>query len=99
MAELTLTGLRVLREVAARGSFTAAAKSLGYTQSAVSRQVAGLEGAAGTSLFERTARGVRLTDAGGALLRRAGPRPREGRGPPRGDAGGSRGRGPGARGG
>jgi DNA-binding transcriptional LysR family regulator len=72
MAELSLTGLRVLREVAARGSFTAAAESLGYTQSAVSRQVAGLESAAGAPLFERTARGVRITDAGGALLRRAG---------------------------
>jgi DNA-binding transcriptional LysR family regulator len=72
MADLSLTGLRVLREVAAGGSFTAAAASLGYTQSAVSRQVAGLEAAAGTRLFERTARGVRLTDAGGALLRRAG---------------------------
>jgi DNA-binding transcriptional LysR family regulator len=72
MGEISLTGLRVLREVAGHGSFTAAAKSLGYTQSAVSRQVAGLESAAGTSLFERTARGVRLTDAGGALLRRAG---------------------------
>jgi len=47
MAELSLTGLRVLREVASRGSFTAAAESLGYTQSAVSRQVAGLETAAG----------------------------------------------------
>jgi DNA-binding transcriptional LysR family regulator len=72
MGELSLTGLRVLREVAASGSFTAAASSLGYTQSAVSRQVAGLENAAGAQLFERTARGVRLTDAGGALLRRAG---------------------------
>jgi DNA-binding transcriptional LysR family regulator len=72
MGEISLTGLRVLREVAGRGSFTAAAKSLGYTQSAVSRQVAGLESAAGTPLFERTARGVHLTDAGGALLRRAG---------------------------
>jgi DNA-binding transcriptional LysR family regulator len=72
MAELTLTGLGVLREVAARGSFTAAAESLGYTQSAVSRQVAGLERAAGTALFERTARGVRLTDAGNALLGHAG---------------------------
>ncbi len=71
MAELSLTGLRVLREVAARGSFTAAAESLGYTQSAVSRQVASLETAAGTALFERTVRGVHLTDAGGALLRRA----------------------------
>ena len=71
MAELALNGFRILREVAARGSFTAAAESLGYTQSAVSRQVAGLESAAGTPLFERAARGVRLTDAGAALLRRA----------------------------
>jgi DNA-binding transcriptional LysR family regulator len=72
MTEISVTGLRVLREVAAQGSFTAAAKTLGYTQSAVSRQVAGLEGAAGTPLFERSARGVRPTDAGEALLQRAG---------------------------
>jgi DNA-binding transcriptional LysR family regulator len=72
MAELSLTGLRVLREVAARGSFTAAAESLGYTQSAVSRQAAALERAAGTPLFERAARGVRLRDAGETLLQRAG---------------------------
>ena len=71
MADLNLTGLRVLREVAARGSFTAAAESLGYTQSAVSRQVAALESAAGTPLFERRARGVTPTEAGAALLRRA----------------------------
>src|SRR5262249_15456026 len=71
MAELSTTGLRVLREVAALGSFTAAARSLGYTQSAVSRQVAGLETAAGTPLFERAARGVRLTEAGEGLLVRA----------------------------
>jgi len=72
MAELSLIGLRVLREVASQGSFTAAAGSLGYTQSAVSRQVAGLETAAGMPLFERTARGVRLTSAGELLLQRAG---------------------------
>ncbi len=72
MTELSLTGLRVLREVAARGSFTAAAESLGYTQSAISRQVAALEGAAGTPLFERAARGVRITEAGETLLLRAG---------------------------
>jgi DNA-binding transcriptional LysR family regulator len=71
MAELNLTGLRVLREVAEQGSFTAAAGSLGYTQSAISRQVAGLERAAGAALFERTPRGVRLTDAGATLVRRA----------------------------
>jgi DNA-binding transcriptional LysR family regulator len=68
MAELTLTGLRVLREVAAHGSFTAAAESLGYTQSAVSRQVASLEAAAGTHLFKRGSRGVQLTEAGRVLL-------------------------------
>jgi DNA-binding transcriptional LysR family regulator len=72
MAELSVTGLRVFREVAARGSFTAAAESLGYTQSAVSRQVAALEGSAGTPLFERGARGVRLTNAGETLLQHAG---------------------------
>ncbi len=72
MADLSLTGLRVLREVAARGSFTGAAKSLGYTQSAVSRRVAALEAAAGVPLFERGSRGVKPTDAGAALLGRAG---------------------------
>jgi DNA-binding transcriptional LysR family regulator len=72
MAELTLLGLRVVREVAARGSFTAAAASLGYTQSAVSRQVAAMEAAAGAPLFERGARGVRPTESGQALLRHAG---------------------------
>jgi DNA-binding transcriptional LysR family regulator len=68
MADLSLSGMRVLREIAARGSFTEAAESLGYTQSAVSRQVAALEAAAGTPLFDRGARGVRLNEAGAALL-------------------------------
>jgi DNA-binding transcriptional LysR family regulator len=71
MAEFSLTSLRVVREVAARGSFSAAADRLGYTQSAVSRQVALAERAAGAALFERLARGVRLTDAGRLVLRHA----------------------------
>ena len=71
MSELTLVGLRVVQEVAARGSFTAAADALGYTQSAVSRQVAAMEQAAGAPLFERLARGVRPTGAGNVLLRHA----------------------------
>jgi DNA-binding transcriptional LysR family regulator len=71
MAELSVTGLRVLREVAEAGSFSAAARGLGYTQSAVSRQVAGLEAAAGRRLFERRREGVRLTPAGVRLLVRA----------------------------
>lgn len=66
-----LTGLRVLREVAERGTFTAAAATLGYTQSAVSRQVAALERTAGATLFERRSDGVRLTSAGLALLTHA----------------------------
>ncbi|WP_374198359.1 LysR family transcriptional regulator [Streptomyces sp. ISL-12] len=68
---MTLVGLRVLREVAERGTFTAAAEALGYTQSAVSRQVAGLEQAAGVRLFDRHPGGVRLTGPGRALLRHA----------------------------
>jgi DNA-binding transcriptional LysR family regulator len=69
--EMTLVGLRVLREVAERGTFTAAADALGYTQSAVSRQVAALEQATGTRLFDRYPGGVRLTGSGRALLRHA----------------------------
>ncbi|MEU8247184.1 LysR family transcriptional regulator [Nonomuraea sp. NPDC048916] len=63
--------LRLLDEVARSGSFTAAAELLGYTQSAVSRRVATLERAAGGPLFERLARGVRLTPAGVSLHRHA----------------------------
>jgi DNA-binding transcriptional LysR family regulator len=63
--------LRVLREVAARGSFAAAAEALSFTQSAVSQQVAALEREAGTRLVERGVRPVRLTDPGRALLAHA----------------------------
>src|SRR5687767_8801872 len=72
MAEFSVSGLRVLGAVTEAGSFSAAAAALGYTQSAVSRQVAALEAAAGRRLFERRHDGVRLTPAGGRLLARAG---------------------------
>lgn len=71
MAELTLTGLRVAAEVARLGSFSAAAETLGYTQSSISRQIAATEAAVGSPLFERQARGVRPTMAGEALVRHA----------------------------
>lgn len=58
----------VFLAVARDGSFTAAARALGYTQSAVSRQVQSLEDEIGAALFERLPRGVRLTDAGRVLL-------------------------------
>ena len=63
--------LRVLREVAQQGSFSAAGEALGYTQSAVSQQIAAFERETGTTLVERNARGVRLTDAGRALVEHA----------------------------
>src|SRR5687767_5400124 len=61
--------MRVLREVAIRGSFSAAADALSFTQSAVSQQIAALEREAGTTLVQRSARGVRLTEAGEAVVR------------------------------
>src|SRR4051812_35517139 len=62
--------LQVLREIALRGSFSAAAEALSYTQPAVSQQIARLERQAGVTLVDRTPRGIKLTPAGQALLRR-----------------------------
>jgi DNA-binding transcriptional LysR family regulator len=68
---LDVRRMRVLREVAARGSFSAAAEALSFTQSAVSQQIAALEREAGCVLVQRNARGIRLTEAGEALVRHA----------------------------
>jgi DNA-binding transcriptional LysR family regulator len=62
--------LRVLVEVARHGSFSAAAESLGYTQPAISRQVATLEAEVGTTLIRRVPKGAVLTDAGRLLVER-----------------------------
>jgi DNA-binding transcriptional LysR family regulator len=63
--------LRVLCEVAKYGSFSAAATSLGYTQPAVSRQIATLEAELGTVLVRRVPQGAVLTDGGRILVERA----------------------------
>jgi DNA-binding transcriptional LysR family regulator len=68
---LDVRRLRVLREVASTGSFSAAAEALAFTQPAVSRQIATLEAEAGTQLVERGARGIRLTPAGELLVEHA----------------------------
>jgi DNA-binding transcriptional LysR family regulator len=65
---LDVRRLKVLREVASRGSFSGAADALYLSQSAVSQQVAALEREVGMPLLERTSQGPRLTDAGRALL-------------------------------
>ena len=59
------TGALVAFEAAARQqSFTKAAQELAQTQSAVCRQIAGLEDFLGVRLFQRTRQGVKLTEAG-----------------------------------
>jgi DNA-binding transcriptional LysR family regulator len=63
--------LRLLRELAARGTVTAVAEALAYTPSAVSQQLAQLERDTGVPLLERAGRGVRLTSAGRRLAAHA----------------------------
>ena len=59
--------LRALRTIAEHGSFSRAAEELGYTQSAVSQQIAALEHEVGLTLLNRAVRPVALTDAGRVL--------------------------------
>jgi DNA-binding transcriptional LysR family regulator len=68
---LNLGRLKVLSEVLGRGSFSAAAEALSYTQSAVSQAVARLEAETGATLVVRDRRGVRPTAAGATLVEHA----------------------------
>jgi DNA-binding transcriptional LysR family regulator len=63
--------LQVLSEVVKRGSFSAAADALSYTQSAVSQAIARLESEVGATLVVRDRRGARATAAGAALVEHA----------------------------
>jgi DNA-binding transcriptional LysR family regulator len=65
---LDVRRLRVLRELAARGTIAATADALGYTPPAVSQQLAALEREAGVTLLERNGRRRRLTPAGEELV-------------------------------
>jgi len=68
-----LRHLLALQAIAQEGSFGRAATALGYTQSAISQQIAALERAVGEKLIERPGgpRAVSLTEAGQLLLRHA----------------------------
>lgn len=66
-----LTSWRTFLRVIELGSISAAAVELGYTQSAVSRQVAALERQVGLPLLVRLPRGVATTAAGEAFARHA----------------------------
>jgi molybdate transport repressor ModE-like protein len=65
---LDVRRMRILREVAEQGSFSAAADSLHLTQSAVSQQIAALERETGAVLVDRNRGHLRLTDPGQALV-------------------------------
>ncbi|MEV5970513.1 LysR substrate-binding domain-containing protein [Streptomyces sp. NPDC051921] len=68
---LDVRRLRLLRELALRGTIAAVAEALSFTPSAVSQQLGTLEREAGVALLERSGRGVRLTPAGANLVRHA----------------------------
>ncbi|WP_214321059.1 LysR family transcriptional regulator [Nonomuraea sediminis] len=67
---LDVVRLRVLVTVARRGSLTAAAKELHYSQPSVSHHLARLEAETGAKLIQRAGRGIRLTEAGKLLAER-----------------------------
>jgi DNA-binding transcriptional LysR family regulator len=78
MNELLATGpfdlyeLQLFHLVAEHRNFTKAGQAAGLTQSAITRQIAGMEARLGALLFERTTRSVTLTPAGAALYARSG---------------------------
>jgi DNA-binding transcriptional LysR family regulator len=67
---LDVRRLRVLRELAARGTIAATADALGYTAPAVSQQLQALEREAGVELLERNGRRRKLTPVGEELVAR-----------------------------
>src|SRR6516225_9592457 len=68
MAMDRLEAMRIFVRVVERGSFSAVAKELGATQSAVSKQVAALEARLGAKLLVRSTRAIALTRAGEAFF-------------------------------
>ena len=70
LQDVEIRQLRALQAVAAEGSFGRAAERLGFTQSAISQQIAGLERAVGDRVFDRPGgpRRVELTPTGSLLL-------------------------------
>jgi len=70
----SLQALACFDAAARHESYTRAAQELALTQSAVSRQITGLEQYLGQALFRRTRHGVALTERGSAYARQIAPR-------------------------
>ncbi len=68
-----LDGLIALKIVASKKSFTAAAKELSITPSAISQIIKQLEDRIGVTLLSRTTRSISLTEAGEKFLNESGP--------------------------
>jgi DNA-binding transcriptional LysR family regulator len=73
LQDVEIRQLRALQAVAAEGSFGRAAERLGFTQSAISQQIASLERTVGDKVFDRPGgpRRVELTPTGELLLAHA----------------------------
>ncbi|MBI3703273.1 MAG: LysR family transcriptional regulator [Rhizobiales bacterium] len=63
-----LTGLEVFAKVAAAGSFSAAGRALGLSQTMVTKHIAALEARLGVKLFHRSTRRLSITEAGRSYL-------------------------------
>ncbi len=72
-ARIKLRHLQAFLEVARQRSFARAAERLSITQPGISKTIRELEDTLAVSLFERTPKGISLTQAGLTLLRHAGP--------------------------
>lgn len=68
---IDVRGMATLREVVHHGSFAGAARSLGYTASALSQQISGLERSLGVQLFQREAKRIVPTEAAEYLVQRS----------------------------
>ena len=67
-----LTGLEVFGKVTETGSFSAAGRALGLSQTMVTKHIAALETRLGVTLFHRTTRKLSLTEAGRRYLEASG---------------------------
>jgi len=72
LSSIPISAIRAFEAAARTGSFRDAAKELNLTPSAVSHAIRKLESSMSTTLFERSARSIRLTAAGENLMRHAG---------------------------